>query len=366
MPRKKSEGNQRGGGGLSPDRPVSLKQLAEHVGLSPTTLSLVLNNSPGASAIPQETKERIFAAAERFNYRPNPIARSLRSQRTYTLGVLVPEISDGYSAMVLGGVEDHLIKEGYFSFIASHRHKPELIEEYTRLFAERCVEGLILVDTPMRHSVRLPVVSVSGHDHIEGITNIVLNHQRAAELALEYLVSLGHRRIAVIKGQAFSSDTEVRWAAIRDTAEAMGVPIHPALVGQLVGDDPSPEPGYLATKSIVGAGLPFTAVFAFNDISAIGATRTLREAGYRVPEDVSVVGFDDTFGAAFYNPALTTIRQPLRRMGAIAAECVLRRISGGSSAAYPAEVEVEPELIVRQSTVETSKAVALVQSRKKR
>jgi DNA-binding LacI/PurR family transcriptional regulator len=362
MPSRK-RGN--GEGDLSPERPVSLKRLAEHLGLSPTTLSLVLNNSPGASAIPRETQERIFAAAERFEYRPNPIARSLRSQRSYTLGVLVPEMSDGYSAMVLGGIEGFLLRESYFYFIGSHRHKAELIEQYTRLFVDRCVEGIIFVDTPVRRPLRLPVVSVSGHERVEGLTNIVLDHQRAAELALEYLVGLGHRRIAVIKGQDFSSDTEVRWSAIRATAEALGVPIHPGLVAQLVGDDPSPEPGYLATKALVASGLPFTAVFAFNDISAIGAIRTLREAGYRVPEDVSVVGFDDTFGAAFHNPALTTIRQPLRPMGALAAEWVLRRISDGPSAPFPDEVEVEPELVVRQSTAEAPQAIALVSASKK-
>lgn len=348
MPRKKSVTES---GERAPDRPVSLKQLAEHLELSPTTLSIVLNNSPGASAIPRETKDRIFAAAERFNYRPNSIARSLRSRRTYTLGVLIPEMSDGYSSMVLGGVENHLLQAGYFYFIASHRHKDELIEEYSRLFAERNVEGLILVDTPLRHPVRVPVVSVSGHDRVDGITRIVLNHQRAAELALEHLVALGHRHVAVIKGQVFSSDTDVRWAAIREAAESIGIPIAPELVSQLEGDDPSPDTGYRATKALAASGRPFTAVFAFNDISAIGAVRALRELGYRVPDDVSVVGFDDTLGASFHNPPLTTIRQPLRKMGALAAEWVLRRITGESAeGGYPEEVGVEPELIARAST----------------
>jgi LacI family transcriptional regulator len=364
MPRKKSV-TDRAGGGPSYDRPVSLKQLAEHLDLSPTTLSLVLNNSPGANAIPRETKERIFAAAEHFNYRPNPIARSLRSQRTYTLGVLVPEMSDGYSSMVLGGVENFLLQEGYFYFIASHRHKPELIEEYSRLFAERCVEGLVLIDTPLSHSVRVPVASISGHDRIEGITRIVLDHRRAARLALEHLVGLGHRCIAVIKGQEFSSDTNVRWTAIRETAGALGVPIDPELVAQLEGDDPTPDPGYIATKELIATGGPFTAVFAFNDISAIGAVRALREAGLRVPADVSVVGFDDTLGASFHDPPLTTIRQPLRQMGAFAAEWVLRRVAAGPAAPFPNEVVVEPEIIVRQSTAEAPK-VALVRPRKKR
>jgi LacI family transcriptional regulator len=149
-------------------------------------------------------------------------------------------------------------------------------------------------------------------------------------------------------------------------AEALGVPINPALVGQLEGDDPSPEPGYAAAKAILAAGAPFTAIFAFNDVSAIGAIRALRDAGYRVPEDVSVVGFDDTFGASFHNPPLTTIRQPLHRMGALAAEWVLRRVAGGSSAPYPREVEVEPELVVRQSTAAASAPVAGTRPRKRR
>jgi LacI family transcriptional regulator len=275
-------------------------------------------------------------------------------------------MSDGYSAMVIGGIEDYLLQEGYFYFIASHRHKAELIEEYTRLFVERCVEGIVLVDTPLGHPLRVPVVAVSGHGRVDGLTNIVLDHDRAAELALGHLVGLGHRRIAVIKGQEFSSDTEVRWASIRDAAAALGVPVDPALVAQLVGNDPSESPGYVAGKALVGTGAPFTAVFAFNDVSAIGAIRALRDAGLRVPEDVSVVGFDDTFGASFHSPPLTTIRQPLRQMGQIAAECVLRRVAGGPSAEYPAEVEVEPELVVRQSTAEAAGVIAVAGSRKKR
>lgn len=339
-------------------RPVSLKQLAEYLGLSPTTLSLVLNDAAAAKAIPQETKDRIFDAARRFNYRPHYIARSLRAQRTHTLGVLVPELSDGYSAMVLSGVEDQLLREGYFYFVASHRHQAELIERYPRLFAERCAEGLIVIDTPQRRPSPLPVVSVSGHDDVPGVTNIVLDHARAAELALDHLIKLGHRRIAVIKGQDFSSDTKVRWECIRQVAAKLHIPIHSALVAQLEGDSPSPETGYVTTQKLLAAGEPFTALFAFNDISAIGAIRALRDAGLSVPEDISVVGFDDVHAAAFHNPALTTIRQPLHRMGCLAAEHLLRRISSGLEAAYPTVVTVEPELVIRQSTAPLPLVVA--------
>jgi LacI family transcriptional regulator len=352
MPRTKTGTKARDSATPTPGRPVSLKTLAAHLDLSPTTISLVLNNSPAARAIPQETQERIVAAARHFSYRPNPIARSLRSQRTFTLGVFVPELSEGYSALVLSGIEDHLLGADYFYFTATHRHKPERIDEYTRLFAERCVEGLVYVDTPLAAPPSLPTVIVSGHQNLPGVTNIVLNHERAARLALEHLAGLGHGRIAVIKGQEFSSDTEVRWQSIRAAAVALGVPIHPRLVVSLEGATPSPEPGYLAGKNLLATGEPFTAVFAFNDISAIGVIRTLREAGFRVPEDVSVVGFDDALGAAFHYPPLTTIRQPLHHMGSLAAETVLRRIASGPGAAVERELVVEPELVVRESTAQ--------------
>jgi len=332
------------------DGPVSLKGLAAHLGLSPTTLSFVLNDSTMENNIPQETKNRLLVAAREFNYRPNSIARSLRSARTYTLGVLAPEISSGYAAEVLAGIEEHLLKEGYFYFVASHHHRQELLKRYTQLLMERCVEGLIAVDTPHLANPASPTVCVSGHDNTPGVTNITLDHERAAVLGLGHLIGLGHRRIAAIKGQDFSSYTEVRWAAICDVAKRMEIPIEPELTSQLEGDSPSPETGYLATKRLLERREPFTALFTFNDVSAIGAIRALREAGLGVPEDVSVVGFDDIPAAAYNHPALTTIKQPLREMGRLAAEHLLKRISNGAQAECPEEVMVEPELIVRQST----------------
>ncbi len=190
---------------------VSLKFLAEHLQLSPATVSLVINRSPAAKSIPHRTQERIRKAARELNYRPNFMARSLRAQRSFTVGVVVPEISEGYAALVMSGIEDHLLEEGYFYFVVSHRHRPDLIEEYPHLLQQRAVEGLIAVDTACRKGVPIPVVAVSGHREVEGVTNIALDHPRAAQLALEHLANLGHRRIAFIKGQEFSSDTEVRW-----------------------------------------------------------------------------------------------------------------------------------------------------------
>src|SRR5215472_8278519 len=197
---------------------VSLKALAEHLQLSPATVSLVINRSPAAKSIPQHTQERVRAAARELNYRPNFMARSLRQQRSFTIGVVVPEISEGYAALVMSGVEDHLLQEGYFYFVVSHRHRDELIEEYPLLLQQRAVEGLIAVDTAVTGAAQVPLVAVSGHRDVPGVTNIVLDHARAAALAMEHLTKLGHRQMAFIKGQAFSSDTAIRWESVRAAA----------------------------------------------------------------------------------------------------------------------------------------------------
>ena len=333
---------------------ASLKVLAQHLGLSAAAISRVLNRAPAARSIPKATQDRIFAAARELNYRPNVLARSLRQGRSMTLGVLVPELSGGYTALVLSGLEQALMQAGYFYFLISHHHRGELIERSQTMLSERAVDGIVAIDTAMQRHLHIPTVTVSCPDEHEGVTNIVLNHRRAAELAIGYLAGLGHRQIAYIKGQAFSSDTEERWSAICEAAEHLRLPIDPKLTTQLDGDVPTHEPGYFAAQRLLACRKPFTALFAFNDISAIGAVRALREAGLRVPQDVSVIGFDDIQSAAFQNPALSTVRQPLHTMGVLAAETLLRQIDEGStqplSKIISKIIKVDPELIVRESS----------------
>ncbi len=348
MPTKSRKPRPQAEGGTP--RPVSLRELARYLNLSPTTISLVLNDSPAAEAIPPATKKRVVEAARRLNYRPNFLARSLRAQRTYAVGVMVPELSEGYAALVMAGIEEVLMQRGYMCLATSHRHSARQVESVARQLADRQVEGLILVDTPYPVHTPIPVVSVSGHREDEGVLNINLDHDAAAAQGIDHLMSLGHRAIAVIKGQEFSSDTSVRWDAIALAARDRGIPIDPRLVVQLEGDSPSPETGYAAAQKLLERGVRFTALFAFNDISAFGAIRAFQERGLRVPEVVSVVGFDDIWGAAYHIPALTTIRQPLRHMGALAAEKLVERIESKSGAAAPASVQVVPELVVREST----------------
>lgn len=331
---------------------VTLKAVAQYLGLTPGTVSAVLNDSPSARSIPQETKNRIHAAAKELNYRPNFFARTLRNKRTYTIGVIAEEIGDSYSSPIISGIEQYLRKRDYFFLTVVHRHDPVLLNRYAQLLSERGVEGIITVDTTVQDAPMLPTVAVAGHKRLKGVTNIVLDHHQAAVLAINHLRELRHESVAFMKGNPLSSDAKERWDAIVSVAGQVGMNIDPELTVQIDTDDPTPMLGYPFTKQLLSRNKPFTAIFAYNDISAIGAIRALQERGLRVPQDVSVMGFDDIPGAAFHTPSLTTVRQPLNRMGEVAAQSLLDRIEGKKE--YPAEIAIEPELVVRESTAKAA------------
>lgn len=340
-------------GGSANPKPVSLKIIAQHLGLSKATISAVINDAPPARTIPQETKDRVFKAVEELNYRPNYMARSLRQKRSFTVGVLVPEVSEGYNASVIAGIEDQLSQSGYLYYVASHRNLPELIEKYPRLLMERAVEGFILVNTPVPVGVDVPIVTVGGERKGLNICNILLDHDKGCRLAMEHLASLGHKEIALFKGHPRSADTELRWKSICDAAVNLGIPIRDELWIQLRGVPGLPEAstseeGYVYAQRILERKQHFTALFAFNDMSAIGAASAFRDAGLKLPEDVSLIGFDDIPSASFQNPRLTTVRQPLHEMGVLAASTLLEGIANPGTG--PQQILVEPELVVREST----------------
>ena len=332
-----------------PPRSTSLKKIAERLGLHPTTVSVVLNEVPGR-AISQSTRDRIKAAAKELNYQPSLLARSLRSRRTLSIGVLVPDLNEAYHNQVVSGIGDHLMEAGYFYFTAHHRRRKHLVEEYSQMLVGRGVEGLIAIDTPLEHPFPVPVVAVAGHRPIYGVTNVILDHRLAAELTLTHLQSLGHERIAFVRGQSFSADAEERWRHLMNVALEKGILVRPELVVQLEGDVHSPEVGYPVIQRLVASREQFTAVVAFNDMSAIGVIRALQDLGIHVAADVSVIGFDDIEAASYNIPRLTTIRQPLSEMGEIAARCLLNRLKGTEK--FREEITVEPSLVVRESTQE--------------
>ncbi|HEX4311182.1 MAG TPA: LacI family DNA-binding transcriptional regulator [Acidobacteriaceae bacterium] len=334
---------------------VSLRELAAHLGLSLTTVSRVMNHAAKEYRIAPATQQRVLEAAASLNYHPNAFARGLRKKRSSTVGVIVPEISEGYAASVLSGIEDALLQEKFFYFVVSHRHRADLLDEYPRLLLSRAVEGIIAVDTRLLGPVPVPVVAVSGHRRKNGVLTIELDHLTAARYALSHLFDLGHRKIAFIKGQTFSSDTRSRWDATVKVCDSLGIRIDPQLVTQLEGIAPGSEPGYVATRELLQRERRFSAIVCFNDASAIGAITALHEAGLVVPHDVSVVGFDDIPAAATIRPALTTVRQPLYEMGRTAAMSLLSLIREEISLSPLRSILITPDFVTRQSTAIVSK-----------
>jgi len=331
------------------NRPVNLKVMAEYLDLSPATVSIVLNNAPGAKSIAPSTRERVLAAARKLDYRPNTIARSLRMRQTFSVGVIVPELSEGYFTMVMNGVEKTLMEAGYIYMVLCHQGRPDLISEYPQLMIKRAVDGFLFVNTTLSEPLNQPVVSISGHAKVKGVSNIQLDHDRSAMLALKHLRDLGHKRIVFMKGQSQISDAESRWQSILKAAALLGVAVLPELCVYITGNSWSPELGYPVVRELLERTHDFTAIFCFNDISAIGAIRALADAGLSCPGDVSVVGFDDIASAMYQTPSLTTMRQPLHRMGEAAAQLLLQRIQS-PEAVYPETITFEPELMVREST----------------
>jgi len=211
--------------------------LAEYLDLSPSTISFVLNDAPGRS-IPEATRQRVKAAAAKFNYQPSMIARTLQGKRMQTIGVLLPELGEGYHSQVLSGVGDLLMQEGFFYFTVHHRHKKELVSAYPELLRSRGVDGILAIDTHLEEGapMPLPTVLVAGHTSVAKVTNVILNHELAAEFALRHLYQLGHRKIAFMQGQPFSSDSDTRWAATLHVARSLGLTVSDELTIHLWND----------------------------------------------------------------------------------------------------------------------------------
>jgi DNA-binding LacI/PurR family transcriptional regulator len=331
-------------------RRITLKKLAEHLGLSRTTVSMILNDVPETTRFPEETRQRVVEWAKRLGYRPNYFARSLGKARSYLIGVVAPDFGNGFEAAVLSGFERRLLNTGYTSLVATHLWSPDLLQRHIETLCDRGVEGLLLISSTPRESPGIPAITICSDRCPQWSTRISIDNAFGVRNGINHLASLGHRDIAFIKGPEGSGDTRERWNAVLSTCKALGVRVDPRLTIQLKRLEPGTrqtEAGHVAAEDLLRRNRPFTALAAFNDISALGAMAALREAGRKVPEDVSVIGFDDIEFASLAFPALTTIRQPMHEMGATAAELLIRKVTNTGSVQ---SVRVRPELIVRSST----------------
>jgi len=343
---------------------VTIRDVAERSGFSSATVSIVLNNAPLARYIPDTTKGRIQRAAAQLGYRPNLFARSLRSRRSHTVGVMVFDMTDPYCTLVLRGIENTLYQSSFLPILTDVHNERSRFERYLEMLLDRRIEGLIVlanwlfVDINVLADLEksnIPTAIVGMELKNDNVNSVIVDNMLGAQAALEHLVSLGHRKIAFIRGPHQLSDTEPRWRGVRALARERGLKLDPKLIVDLPESrDPfsSFEDGYKLTEELLHRRHPFTALMAFDDMSAFGAIRALAKAGISVPGQCSVIGFDDVAPAAFYHPALTTIRQPMEVMGAAAATLVVEAINAAleKKPARAIHRKVAPELIVREST----------------
>jgi DNA-binding LacI/PurR family transcriptional regulator len=343
---------------------VRLRDLAEHLGLSATTVSLVLNNSPVAKTLSEATRQRVLKAAAELNYKANYFARALNQKRNYLIGILVPDFGEGYNASFITAIEAELIAKGYHYFVSSHHWDEQLIEDRLSGFIARGAEGLILVNTPVSTVPNIPTVVIGSQELSNPCTRIALDNDGGVRLALDYLYGLGHRQFAHLKGHVGSVDAEPRFRAFVSGCRDLGVKPDLRAIVQLEriqdGLDPIAE-GIAAMQKLLKSGVEFTALLAFNDMSAVGAMRELLHSGISVPERVSVVGFDNVQASQIVAPPLTTIAQPIQSMAATATTELLATIETG--AAVERRIVVAPELLIRGSSAPVYHSAAQSSSR---
>jgi LacI family transcriptional regulator len=343
---------------------VTIRDVAKRSGFSSTTVSIVLNNAPLARYIPAKTKRKIELAARHLGYRPNQFARSLRSRRSQTVGVMVFDMTDPYCTLVLRGIENTLYQASYLPILTDVHNDRGRFERYLEMLLNRRIEGLIVLANWLFVDIHLlgdlekssiPTAMIGCELETDSISSIIVDNQVGGYVALEHLYSLGHRKIAFIRGPKALTDSSPRWRGVRKYARSCGLELDPRLILDLPESrDPlsSFEAAQKLTEDLIHQKRPFTALLAFDDLSAFGAIRALVRAGIRVPEQCSVMGFDDVAAAGLYTPPLTTVRQPMEAMGAAAVGVV---VEGINAVLEKREVgashrSVAPELVVREST----------------
>ncbi|MEE9618293.1 MAG: LacI family DNA-binding transcriptional regulator [Anaerolineae bacterium] len=332
---------------------VSIKDIAKAAGVSHSTVSRALSDSP---LIKAETKARIQQLAQEMGYSPDAIARSLVTQRTHTVGVVVTTITDPFVAEVVQGIEDTAQENDYSVILASSASEPERELAAVEMLRAKRVDSLIVTSSRvgalyLEHLERfgVPVVLVNNHNRQSGryTFSVSVDNQHGGHLATAHLIQRGHRRIGYVSGPADHSDDAERLAGYRLALDESGITFDPALVvhgnGRLDG-------GERALRTLAGLAEPPTAVFCYNDMTAIGLISAARQAGLSVPDDLAVVGFDDIPLAAHVYPSLTTVAQHQRDMGRQAMNMALALMAADDSTMPFSDVVVEGRLIVRASS----------------
>jgi LacI family transcriptional regulator, galactose operon repressor len=327
----------------------TIYDVAREAGVSTATVSRALNDT---GQIAPTTRKAIEEAVKRLGYRPNTIARSLVTKSTQTIAFLLPDITNPFYAALVSGIQQIALASDHTMLLCTTEGDPEREAEYLSLLHAKqvdgaLVDGLVLPPDRIAQFVEdgFPIVCLDRDVKSPSVPLVQVDNKRGARLATEHLLGLGHQRIAHVAGAPELGISAERLTGYRGTLAAAGVAHDPRLVatGRFTEDG-----GYEATRSLLESGLEFTAVFAANDLSAIGTINAITESGRKVPEDVSVIGFDDLRLSAYTSPPLTTVRQPAVEIAQQATEILLDLIKGRR--VRKLRYLLEPTLVVRRST----------------
>ena len=339
---------------------ITIREVAGESGFSVTTVSMVLNNGVGVARIPERTRNRIWEVARRLGYRPNLHARSLRSNRSQTLGVMVFDLTDPYCTQILRGIQNQIRPSGLFPIVTDLQDDRSQFQTCLDMLLGRRVEGIISIANPLYLDSKLlsefserniPAVVIGRELSNVPVSSVVVDNAAGTRLAIQHLYDLGHSKMALIKGPDILVDSIQRWQGLEGFAADVGLELDPELIVQIKGRNST-------FRELLRRRSKFSAMITFDDLSACAAIRALSKAGKRVPEDCSVVGFDDIPSAAFYNPPLTTIQQQLEMQGSLGAEIVeqLIRAAAEERTMTPKHRKVIPKLVVRDSTCPAGKS----------
>jgi LacI family transcriptional regulator len=343
---------------------VTLRDVAQASGVSIATVSIVLNNAPLARYIPPSTKQRIEKAAKKLRYRLKDSSRLLSAKRNHTMGVMVFDLTDPFCTLILRGIESALYEASYLPIFTDMHNQRGRFERYLEALLARPVEGLIIVANWLLVDVDLiadlekrniPAVMIARELNSDSVSSVMVDNEAGAHLAIEHLYSLGHRKIAFIRGPKILGDAAPRWKGVRSFARSVGLTIDPLLVAELPDSlDPNSafESGGRLTEELLKHKKRFTAIMAFDDMTAFGAIRALARAGLKTPDDCSVIGFDDVLPAGVSVPSLTTVRQPMEALGNTAVGIIMEGINAAAEDREfkPVRRKLAPELVVRETT----------------
>jgi len=328
---------------------VTLVEIAQAAGVSVSTVSRALSN--GNYPLKEETRQRIMQLAKEMGYKPNLVARSLQSNRSHIVGVIVDRMQSPFAAATVQGIQDVLRNEGYSISIAYSNRDHKLAEEAINSFYSRQVDGIIILNSWLHHF----------NDEILALQNrpfIFVNRLFSkclrncvgpgdfigAQIATQHLVDLGHHRIGYINGMEDWIEAQNRLSGYQEVLLKHDLPVDQALIGK---GDWGVDSGYQATQELLSLDKKPTAIFAANDMMALGAIYAIQDAGLKIPEDIAIVGYDDRDFSAWIRPALTTIRMPSYEMGQAAARLLLKQFSGEEL--LEDATQVPGKLIIRQS-----------------